>query len=77
MHVEILSPDFQLYEGEAEHLQLPGQDGSFGLLDNHAPMIAGLKEGKVKLRNKDGEQEFEIKGGVVEVLKNKVMVMAE
>lgn len=77
MHVEILSPDEQLYEGEAVHVQFPGQDGSFGILDNHAPMIAGLKEGVVKLKNNDGEQEFEIKGGVVEVLKNKVMVLAE
>jgi len=77
MHVEIFSPDKQLYEGEAQHLQLPGQDGSFGLLDNHAPMIAGLKEGIVKMRTQDVEQAFEIKGGVVEVLKNKVMVLAE
>lgn len=77
MQVEILSPDKQLYQGEAVHVQLPGQDGSFGLLDNHAPMIAGLKEGTVKLKNAEGEQSFSIKGGVVEVLKNKVMILAE
>lgn len=77
MQVEILSPDEKLFEGEADQIQFPGQDGSFGVLNNHAPIIAGLKEGTVRLRSAEGEKTFEIKGGVVEVLKNKVIVLAE
>ncbi len=77
MQVEILSPDKTLYEGEADHIQLPGQDGSFGALNNHAPMIAGLKEGTLNLRSGDKEKTFDIKGGVVEVLQNKVIVLVE
>jgi F-type H+-transporting ATPase subunit epsilon len=77
MQVEILSPDEKLFEGEADQIQLPGQDGSFGVLNNHAPIIAGLQEGTVSLRSAEGEKTFEIKGGVVEVLKNKVIVLAE
>ncbi len=77
MQVEILSPDAQLFEGEAEYVQFPGQDGSFGVLNNHAPIIAGLKEGTLKLKVNGEEKAFDIKGGVVEVLKNKVIVLAE
>lgn len=73
MHLEIITPDKKLFEGEAKSVIVPGSEGSLGILNNHAPMIASLKKGKVKA---DG-QTFEIKGGVVEVLKNKVIVLAE
>ena len=59
-------------------VQLPGIDGSFEILNDHAPMIAALKEGKIKARNTNSQNQFfEIKGGVVEVLRNKVLVLAE
>ena len=80
MKVEIVTPDQTLFTGDSVQLiQLPGIDGSFEILNNHAPLISILKEGKIKLRNK-GEKEdqfFEIRGGVIEVLNNKVLVLAE
>ncbi|MDC1221484.1 ATP synthase F1 subunit epsilon [Salibacteraceae bacterium] len=77
MKVEIISPDKLIFEGEAISLQLPGKDGSFGVLNDHAPIISSLAEGSVKLNTDQGEKSFEINGGVVEVLKNKVIVLAD
>jgi len=78
MNVEIIDPDKTIYSGEADIVQLPGKDGSFEILNNHAPLISILKEGKVKITGKDkNSQFFEIKGGVIEVLKNKVLILAE
>ncbi|MFZ4547145.1 MAG: ATP synthase F1 subunit epsilon [Bacteroidales bacterium] len=78
MKIEIITPDTTIYEGEVSLAQLPGLDGSFEVLNNHAPMIAALKKGKVKVIDaKKSTLFFEINGGVVEVLKNKLLVLAE
>jgi F-type H+-transporting ATPase subunit epsilon len=78
MTVEIIDPDKTIYKGEADLIQLPGKDGSFEVLRNHAPLIAILKQGKIKLIDKSENTEFfEIKGGVIEVLRNKVLILAE
>ena len=49
MNLEIITPDTTIYEGEAELVQLPGIDGSFEILNNHAPLISALAKGKIKL----------------------------
>ena len=77
MNLTIITPDKQIFEGEADLVQLPGIDGLFEILNNHAPMIAALKEGKVKICNKNNFQYIEIKGGVAEVMNNKILVLAE
>ncbi len=77
MNLEIITPDTTIYEGEAELVQLPGIDGSFEILNNHAPLISALNKGKIKIK-KDGKEEFfEINGGVIEVLENNVLILAE
>lgn len=77
MKLEIITPDKKLFEGEANSVSVPGSEGSLGILNNHAPMIASLKKGTVKVTSGSDVQRFEINGGVVEVLKNKVVVLAE
>jgi len=78
MNVQIITPDVTIFSGEARLLQLPGIDGSFEILDNHAPLISILSSGKIKLMHPDKTLAFfDIKGGVVEVLKNKVLILAE
>ena len=78
MNVEIVNPDKLIYSGEADLVQLPGKDGSFEILNNHAPLIAILKMGKVKIIDNNKNTEFfEIKGGLIEVVKNKVLILAE
>jgi F-type H+-transporting ATPase subunit epsilon len=78
MNVQIVTPDTTLFEGEASLVQLPGIDGSFEILSNHAPLISILGAGKVKLQHPDKTLAFfDIRGGVVEVLGNKVLILAE
>ncbi|MBL7893302.1 MAG: ATP synthase F1 subunit epsilon [Bacteroidia bacterium] len=78
MFLEIITPDKKLFSGEAKSIKLPGTDGSFGILDDHAAMIASLKKGTVKVVDeKNATENFTINGGVVEVLKNKVILLAE
>jgi len=77
MEIEILTADKSIFSGEASLASFPGKDGSFGVMNNHAPMIAALKKGNIIVTTTAGEQSFEVQGGVVEVLKNKVMVLAE
>ena len=77
MRVEIITPDQELFKGEASYVGVPGVDGSMGFLENHAPLITVLKAGEVKLRTEKGEKLFPVKGGVVEVSHNTVLVLAE
>lgn len=78
MNIEIITPDTTIFTGKASLVQLPGIDGLFEILNNHAPMISVLKNGKIKIQDENDKTEyFEIKGGVVEVLKNKVLILAE
>lgn len=78
MLLEIITPDKTLYSGQVSLVQLPGIDGSFEILNNHAPLISVLAQGKIKLVNDAQKIEFiEINGGVIEVLKNKILVLAE
>jgi len=78
MTVDIITPDNTIFSGEADIVQLPGKDGSFEILNNHAPLIAVLKKGKIKVVDLKKEKLFfEINGGVIEVVKNKVLILAE
>lgn len=77
MNLIILTPERNIFDGEADLVQLPGSDGSFEILNNHAPMIASLQKGKIKVGLNNNLQYFEINGGVVEVLNNKILVLAE
>lgn len=78
MQLEIITPDKTLYEGEAKLVQLPGTDGSFEILENHAPIISTLKKGKIKIVAENNHIEtFEVNSGVVEMTNNKVIILAE
>jgi F-type H+-transporting ATPase subunit epsilon len=78
MFLEIITPDKKLFEGEVSLVQLPGLDGSFEILNNHAPIVSALAKGKVKISDKDkNTQYFEINGGVVEMARNKIIILAE
>lgn len=78
MFLEIISPDKKLYSGEVSLVQLPGTVGSFEIMHNHAPIISTLSKGKIKIVDPDKKIEYiEIKSGVVEVLNNKIIVLAE
>ena len=78
MKLDITTPDKQLFSGEAILVQLPGLDGLFEVLKDHAPLVAALKKGQIKVELNDGQTEYyDINGGTVEVLKNNILVLAE
>lgn len=77
MFLEILTPEKKVFEGDVTVATFPGADGSFQVLDHHAPLISLLKEGTVEYKSKEGSQKVVITGGVVEVLKNKVVLLAD
>lgn len=95
MHIEIITPESKIFNGEATAVQFPGLDGSFQVLNNHAPIISGLAAGQVKLDlpttfevtektsdlielDKSGKTIYvTIKGGVIEMQNNKIIVLAE
>ena len=81
MFIEIVTPDKKIFEGEATSAIFPGTDGSFQILNNHAALFSTLGKGSIvfvkNLNNKSEEVQMEVDGGVVEVLNNKVTVLAE
>lgn len=76
MIVEVITPDSILFSGEAISVKLPGSKGSFEALANHAPLVSSLAKGNVVVKTQEGDQSFEIQGGIVEILNNKVIVLA-
>lgn len=77
MYLDILTPDQKVFSGEITSVQVPGAAGSFEVLINHAPIISILEKGNVTVRLPKEEKVFTIDGGLVEVLNNKVIVLAE
>lgn len=77
MHLTIITPDSQVFDGEVESATFPGSEGSFQVLNNHAPLVSSLGKGKIVYRGISGENSVMVEGGVVEVLKNNVTVLAE
>lgn len=78
MQLEILTPEHKVYSGNVYGIQLPGIQGSFEILEHHAPMIATLGKGKMKIiKDRNTTELYEITGGFVEVLNNKASVLIE
>ncbi|MEO0583429.1 MAG: ATP synthase F1 subunit epsilon [Bacteroidota bacterium] len=77
-NLEIVTPDKQVFSGNVQSVQVPGAQGSFQILYNHAPIISTLGRGKVKVVEENGnELTYNTQDGVVEVLKNKAIVLVE
>jgi len=77
MQVDLITPDKKAFTGEAFSVVLPGISGQFEILENHAPLVGALKAGIVKIKTKTEELNFSISAGVVEVLHNKVSLLAD
>ena len=77
MKVKITKPDSTLFDGEASLVQLPGTGGKFEILDYHAPIISSLAKGTVRIVTAEGEQTFDIRGGVVKSQQNDLMILVQ
>lgn len=92
MKLEIITPEASLFKGEASSVSLPGLDGVFQVLNNHAPIISSLKNGEVIFELSGNEVDAvmsdllvrsgskvhaSIKGGVAELNNNRLIILAE
>jgi F-type H+-transporting ATPase subunit epsilon len=78
MRIEIITPEKKVYQGDIRSMKVPGKKGAFQVLKDHASIVSTLVQGKITLTDMNGtDSEFEIEGGVVEVHKNKIILLAE
>lgn len=77
MTIEIITPDRNVFNGEATAVTLPGKNGAFQILKDHAPLVSTLAKGALVIDQGGSIQSFVVDGGVIEVSNNKVLVLAE
>ncbi|MEQ9285601.1 MAG: F0F1 ATP synthase subunit epsilon [Cyclobacteriaceae bacterium] len=81
MFLEIITPDQKIFEGEVDVATFPGSEGSFQVMNDHAPLISSLGAGDLNYKYKEHdhvkENGLKVDGGVVEVLNNRVLVLVE
>tara|TARA_B100000902_G_scaffold70982_1_gene76560 strand:- start:10699 stop:10935 length:237 start_codon:yes stop_codon:yes gene_type:complete len=78
MFLEIITPEKNLYTGKVNSIILPGIDGQFGILENHAPIISILIKGVITItENNEKIKKFEIDGGVIEMKNNHTTILVE
>ncbi len=78
IQLSVLSPEKSLFSGEVLSVVVPGEAGSFGIYPNHAPLVASLDVGVIRIRKLDGaQQHFVVDGGFVEVRNGTVNVLAD
>ena len=77
IQLEIVTPEKLAYQGEVDSVQLPGSEGELGVLPHHAPLVSTLGAGELRLRKGSEDEFFAIVGGFLQVLPDKVVVMAE
>ena len=78
MLVDIITPDAKLFSGDILSIELPGTDGSFEILNSHAPIISTLVAGTITVSLNNGKTEsFEVSGGVIETQKNTIIVLVD
>ncbi len=76
IQLSIIDTTSVLYEGEVESFIAPGEDGLFGVLKDHAPLVSLLKEGKVIIKEKNNsEKEIEISSGFLNLVNNKAIII--
>ena len=75
-HFELASPEQLVFSGEVEHVVVPGSEGEFGVLAQHAPLIAMLRPGILKILG-PSEQQFVVRGGFAEVNPQGLTVLAD
>ena len=77
IHVEIVTPRRELFNGDVDMITLPGVEGRMGIMGQHAPLLTILDIGEIVLHRENQEPEYiAVSGGVVEVRPDKVIVLA-
>ncbi len=76
-HFELVSPEKLLFSGDVEQVDVPGAEGDFGVLAEHAPMVTTLRPGILTVHGEGGEQKIVVLGGFAEVSADGLTVLAE
>ncbi len=77
-NLEIVTPETKVFVGEVQSVSVPGVQGGFQVLYNHAPIISTLGKGKIKVVPAEGEEIiYNAQDGVIEVLNNKTIILVE
>ena len=79
LKTQIISPDNDVYDGDTEMVVLPGEDGDFAAMYEHAPIITFLRPGKVEVFSKEEKEKitFFVAGGFVKIQNNNCLVMVD
>ena len=77
LRLEIVTPEKLAFEDDVDSVVLPGSQGELGVLPHHAPLVSTLGVGELRIRKGANEEAFAIAGGFLQVLPDKVVVMAE
>jgi F-type H+-transporting ATPase subunit epsilon len=79
MHVDVVSAEALIFEGEAEYVELPGESGGLGIYPSHIPLITRIRPGEVRIKvvGKQTEELIFVAGGILEVQPNRVTVLAD
>ena len=78
IHIDIVTPEKKIFEGQIRSIVAPGIDGEFGVLPDHAPFATVLAPGVVELTDEDGKKELmAVSGGYIEVTREKVILLVE
>ena len=76
-HFELVSPERLVFAGEVSQVDVPGEEGEFGVFAGHAPYIATLKPGVLTIYGEDGPQRLVVQGGLAEMGPTGLTVLAE
>jgi F-type H+-transporting ATPase subunit epsilon len=77
LKVSVISPERTLFDGDATQVVAPAYDGEVGILTGHAPMMALLGRGTLRVSESGGERRFAVEGGFLQVVDNHVRVVTE
>ncbi|WP_078129507.1 ATP synthase F1 subunit epsilon [Leptospira alexanderi] len=77
LNVSVISPEKILYKGEVDSLVVPGSEGFFGILPNHAPLVATLGIGILEIRKGEKLKVLSVEGGFIEVKENFISILTD
>jgi F-type H+-transporting ATPase subunit epsilon len=77
MQVTVIGPEASVFQGEADMVVAPAFDGEVGILQNHAPLMTLLGKGSLRVKQGATEHRFTVQGGFLQVVSNRVRVVAE
>ena len=77
LHVSVITPESTIYEGDADQVIAPAVTGSLGILRGHAPLMALLGSGTLRIDRGREQKSFAVSGGFLQVVDNHVTVLSE